>query len=181
MNACSGAADVLLLCTLLWPLVIHLYTYTFSISASLVFAQVEKEPITTSACKAQQPDRWPWGSWWTSPVCRKWWGRICSFPQSTVFQPGERKREQREGGERRCEVEPVFPSFCRWQLSTYPLCSIFQFCAILYHSGLLALQGDKEQIPGWNQNCSENTLVWQYLEQWWEFKQRVWPCPRNQN
>ena len=71
MDACCGAADMLLLCTLLWPEVICLYAYTFSFLASLVSVQVEKEPITVSACMAQQQGRWPQGSWWTSRCVQK--------------------------------------------------------------------------------------------------------------
>lgn len=92
-GCCWGTADMLLACSLLWPMAICLYTYTTVFLASLVHGREGANKCI--GLYGTTHVRWPWGSWWTSPVCRIWCRRVCSFPQATFSQPTQGRRAKR--------------------------------------------------------------------------------------
>lgn len=170
-GCCWGAADVLLACSLLWPIAICLYTYTSGFLASLVRGREGANKCIGLYGTTQE--RWPWGSWWTSPVSRIWCWRVCSFPQATFSQPAQGRRAKRgDARQSQCfhfSADGSYPHLC----AAFPRAVLFCFIPVR-----LLYKETNNRFQDKITTVLKKHCVWWYLEQQWEAKKEVDPNSR---
>lgn len=167
-----GTTDMLLACSLLWPMAICLYTYTTGFLASLVHGREGANKCI--GLYGTTHVMWPWGSWWTSPVCRIWCRKVCSFPQATFSQPMQGRRAKRgDARQSWCFHFSADGSYPHLLCAAFPRAMLFCFIPVR-----LLYKETKNRFQDKITTALKKCCVWWYLEQQWEAKKEVDPNSR---